>query len=93
MGQTAACVAYSTRANTKTSTLPAPPRNSARAAAFAVAPDVAYEHYLSSMRWAIPSAIRNAPCKLTARCARERPTWRGVGLTRARTNGSVGTPH
>src|SRR5918997_7111324 len=35
---------------------------------------------------------RKAPWRLSARCARVRPTCGRVGLTRARRNGSTGTP-
>ena len=35
-----------------------------------------------SIRGAMAISTRNAPCRLSARCERERPTWGGVGLTR-----------
>ena len=87
-----------TLAKTSTSTRFAPALNSALEAALAVAPEVKTSSTSTTLspRTAAPSATRNAPWTFSALCARLKPTWLRVALTRrsaaqiARFSGSAG---
>jgi hypothetical protein len=83
-----------TRANTSTSTRFAPALSSAREAALAVAPEVKTWSMSTTLspRTPAPSAIRKAPWTFSALCARLKPTWLRVALTRRSAFRSHGLP-
>src|ERR1700719_3581778 len=78
--------AVTTLAKTSTSTRFAPALNSALEAALAVAPEVKTSSTSTTLspRTRVSSAIRNAPWTFSALCARLKPTWLVVALTRRR---------
>src|ERR1700722_12876554 len=86
--------AVTTLANTSPSTRVAPALNSAREAALAVAPEVKTSSTSTTLspRITAPSATRNAPCTFLALCARLKPPWLRVALTRRNALRSHGLP-
>src|SRR5882724_11161368 len=85
-----------TRANTSTSTEAALARNSARAQASVVAPEVRTSSIRTTRRPAMSplrsGATLNAPCTLLARCDRDRPICCWVGRTRRSASDATFTP-
>src|SRR5215208_7063941 len=88
--------AATTRAKTSTSTLVAPARNSARAPASTVAPEVSTSSTSTTFcpaRAPLGSGgTRNAPCTFKARSDCDKPTCCGVALTRFNAPWTTGMP-